>query len=97
MYKKKHIISLSLSLILAMGTITTPIAAADFSDGTTWEESVSAEENQQEEIFADNNLSDGISGTFVSGNETDTTDTLTDDGIAAESDFASDSSTANCC
>ena len=33
MYRKKSFISLSLSLMLAMGSLAAPVGAAEFSDG----------------------------------------------------------------
>ena len=34
MYRKKNLISLGMSLVLAAGITVTPVTAADFTDGT---------------------------------------------------------------
>ena len=52
MYRKKSFISLSLSLMLAMGSLAAPVGAAEFSDGEV--QAVQQEaESAQAEGFSD--------------------------------------------
>lgn len=53
MYRKKSFISLSLSLMLAMGSLAAPVGAAEFSDGEVQAVQQQDAEAAQAEEFSD--------------------------------------------
>lgn len=77
MHKRNKFISLSLSLILAAGTLTAPVLAAeDFTDGTAIEtEDVFSAGSQEEADFSDNNFTENSESENSTGME---------DGTASE-------------